>query len=150
MYNGASNTYTAATYQAPNVLGMPTGGPTGSGNAFERRFSPIGQGFMIRNSSLAGITNVAGNFVINNTHRVFRREGIVNNSEFAKVKQNEDENTNEKTGADRYGYYGDIPNLRGKDYSKISKAPTPHIMVHTLLSTGAVRQNGIGIYAECN
>jgi len=140
VYNGASNTYTAATYQAPNVLGMPTGGPTGSGNAFERRFSPIGQGFMIRNSSLAGITNVAGNFVINNTHRVFRREGIVNNSEFAKVKQNEDENTNEKTGADRYGYYGDIPNLRGKDYSKISKAPTPHIMVHTLLSSGAVRQ----------
>jgi len=141
VYNGASNVYTAATYQAPDVLGMPTGGPTGSGNAFERRFSPIGQGFMIRNSSLAGITNVAGNFVINNTHRVFRREGIATNSEFARVGGGtDDSNSSEGTVDGKYGFYGDIPNIAGKDYTKISKAPTPQILVNTMLSTGAVRQ----------
>jgi len=136
VYTGASGLYTPATYQAPNVLGMPTGPATGSGNAFERKFSPIGQGFMIRSSSAAGITNVPGNFVINNTHRLFRREAIANNSEFGKSAENE----NEKSVSARYGFYEDIPNVAGKDYTKISKAPTPHIVVNTMLSTGAIRQ----------
>lgn len=138
VYNGASNVYTAATYQAPDVLGMPTGGPTGSGNAFERRFSPIGQGFMIRSTSLAG--NVPGNFVINNTHRRFVKEAIANNSEFAKMGGTDNSNPSEGENDSRYGYYGDIPNIAGKDYTKISKAPTPQILVNTMLSTGAIRQ----------
>ncbi len=136
VYTGASNLYTPATYQAPNVLGMPSGPSTGAGNAFERRFSPIGQGFMIRSSSAPGITNVAGNFVINNTHRVFKKESIADNSEFARESQS----GTEKSSADRYGTYGDIPNLAGKDYTKISKAPTPHIVVNTMLNSGAIRQ----------
>jgi hypothetical protein len=36
---------------------------------YERKFAPIGQGFMVR-----GIAN--GNVTFRNTHRVFRKEGL--------------------------------------------------------------------------
>lgn len=119
VYNGTSGLYTPATFYTYN--GSGTQGPVASTplNNYERRFSPIGQGFMLR-----GIGN--GDIQIKNSYRVFVKEGASNNSQF--------ERNNE------YGFYDDIPNLSGTDYTQISKAPTPHIKINISLGDQAVRQ----------
>jgi hypothetical protein len=123
VYNGASGIYTNATFYAYDGAGTQLGS-TGAGNAYQRKFAPIGQGFMIR-----GIA--AGNVQLKNTHRAFRREGIPTNSQFEKAADDKTAN---------YGFYEDIPNVAGIDYTQISKAPTPNIRINALLNNQAVRQ----------
>lgn len=129
VYNGASNIYTPATFYTYDAAGNQ--GPLFSTplNMYERKFAPIGQGFMVR-----GIAN--GNVTFRNTHRVFRKEGLANNSQFER-------NSNSSSMAD-YGYYEDIPNVAGIDYTQISKAPTPHIRINASLNNTAVRQFVLG------
>ncbi|WP_300568099.1 T9SS sorting signal type C domain-containing protein [Flavobacterium sp.] len=126
VYNGTTSIYTPATFYT--YTGSGTQGALSSTpmHNFERRFSPVGQGFMIR-----GIA--AGNVQIKNTHRVFRKEGLATNSEFERNA------TNQQTTTD-YGFYEDIPNVAGVDYTQVSKAPTPHININASLNNTAVRQ----------
>lgn len=123
VYNGVTNIYTPATFYT--YTGTGTQGPVFSTplNSYQRKFAPIGQGFMIR-----GIA--AGNVQLKNTHRVFRREGAVNNSQFEKNGSN----------ASSSDFYEEIPNLAGIDYTTISKLPTPHIKINASLNEQAVRQ----------
>lgn len=84
-YEGGYGTYspdmginTAGTYvNAPFFMyddtGSQTGGQTGTGGAYQRRFAPIGQGFMIEGTANATVT-------FKNDHRVFAQEGT--NSDF--------------------------------------------------------------------
>lgn len=123
VYNGASNTYTNATFYAYDGAGTQLG-VTGAGNAYQRHFAPIGQGFMIRGTA-------AGNVQLKNTHRIFRREGFATNSEFEK---------NANANANGYGFYEDILNVAGIDYTQISKAPTPNIRINVLLNNQGIRQ----------
>lgn len=112
VYNGTTSIYTPATFYTYNGAGTQGAVASTPMHNFERRFSPVGQGFMIR-----GIA--AGNAQIKNTHRVFRKEGFATNSEFERNATNQQTNTD-------YGFYEDIPNVAGVDYTQISKAPTPH------------------------
>ena len=121
VYNGVTNIYTNATFYAYDAAGTQLG-VTGAGNAYQRKFAPIGQGFMIR-----GI--LPGNVQLKNTHRVFRREGAINNSQFEK-----------NTNVNDYGFYENIPNVAGIDYTQISKAPTPNIRINVLLNNQGIRQ----------
>ena len=130
VYNGATNTYTPATYYNYNGDGTQGGVFSTPNNSFQRKFAPIGQGFMVRCTAVAG--NVSGNFVHRNTYRVFRREGAVNNSEFQRISGN--------SGAVVTDFYEDIPNLQGIDYTQISKTPAPQIRINALLNSQAVRQ----------
>lgn len=120
VYNGATNVYTPATFYT--YTGTGAQGPVFSTplNSYQRKFAPVGQGFMIR-----GIA--AGNVQLKNTHRAFRREGAVNNSQFEK-------------NASSNEFYEEIPNVAGIDYTQISKAPTPHIKINASLNDQAVRQ----------
>lgn len=69
--------YTVPTFLNYDGAGNPTG-PTGMmGQATERLYSPIGQGFNIY-ANIAG----DGQIVIKNSHRAFVKEGAGNNSEF--------------------------------------------------------------------
>lgn len=124
VYNGASNVYTPATFYTYTATG--TQGPLFSTplNNYERKFAPVGQGFMIRGTA-------AGNVQIKNTHRVYRKEGIPTNSQFEK-------NVNGRNLD--YGFYEEIPNVAGIDYTQISKGPTPHIKINVSLNDQAVRQ----------
>jgi hypothetical protein len=70
------------------------------------------------------------------TYRVFKNEGVVNNSEFHRLA------SNGNATAD-YGNYGEIPNVAGTDYTQINKAPTPHININASLNGQAVRQIAI-------
>ena len=74
--NGTS----AGAYTAPMFLnydngGNPSGGNTGTGASFQRRFAPIGQGFRI-----VGVST--GTVIFKNSHRRYIVEGAANNSQF--------------------------------------------------------------------
>ncbi|MFN4198798.1 MAG: T9SS type A sorting domain-containing protein [Flavobacterium sp.] len=124
-YNGTSNVYLPApfhtTTDGDNVF------LTGNfGNPYEREFTPVGQGFMVEGSG-------GGTVFMRNSYRVFRREGAANQSQFERTVITE-------SGAADYGYYDDIPNVAGIDFTQISKAPTPHILFNVLLQGTAVKQ----------
>ncbi|ELY2010362.1 T9SS type A sorting domain-containing protein [Flavobacterium psychrophilum] len=121
IYNGATGVYTPALFFAYDGAGTQLAGSTGAGTIKERRFAPIGQGFMLN-----GIG--AGNVQFKNTHRVYRKEGLLTNSEF------------ERTTATASEFYEDIPNIAGIDYTRMSKLPTPHIKINTLLNNQGIRQ----------
>lgn len=71
---GTNGTYNPPTFVEWDASGGGGGGGTGgSGVIYNRRYAPIGQGFML-------IGNANGNATIDNSMRVYRREGT--NSDF--------------------------------------------------------------------
>jgi hypothetical protein len=123
-YNGTSNIYTVAPFHT-TTNGDDVNLTGGTGGMYEREFSPVGQGFMVE-----GVAN--GTVFMRNLYRVFRREGAANNSQF--------ERSIAESGAIDYGFYDDIPNVAGIDFTQISKAPTPHILFNMYLNDNAVKQ----------
>jgi hypothetical protein len=99
---------------------------TGTGGTYGRRFSPIGQGFMIEGSA-------TGNVVMKNNYRVFVKEGAANLSQFEKNAANN--KTNKSSG-----FLEKIESVSGFDYTTVSTAPTPQIRFNTLLNNQGVRQ----------
>lgn len=70
-------TYVPAIYYSYDGAGKQILTSSTPGKNFERHYSPIGQGFMIR-----GL--VAGNVQMKNSYRVYKKEGALNNSQFEK------------------------------------------------------------------
>ncbi len=113
-----------------NPIGVPS--PPVPNYVNKGRFAPIGQGFMVR-----GVTGAPlGTATFKNTYRVFVKEGAANESVFQR-------NSNASTTTD-FGFYGDIPNLAGIDFTQISKAPPPHLKINSTLNGSSVRQLAIG------
>lgn len=125
VYNGSTSVYTPATFYTYDLAGNQGSVFSNPNNVYQRRFSPIGQGFMVR-----GAAN--GSVQMRNSYRLYIREGVANNSQFER-------SSNEVQTAD-HGFFDDIPNVAGIDYTQISKAPTPHFIVNTSLNNLAVRQ----------
>jgi hypothetical protein len=85
-YDGAGNQLAAAISLAPAKI-------------FKRRYSPIGQGFMIRgNSTIIGLPNVQ----MKNIYRVYKKEGALNNSLFEKRANYKTSSTEIKTPQIRF------------------------------------------------
>ncbi len=124
VYNGTTSVYTPAVYYAYDAAGNQTGTASTPMNIYQRRFCPVGQGFMVRGTS-------AGTVQFKNTYRIFKNEGAANNSVFHR---------NASALITNYGFFEDIPNVAGTDYTQISKAPTPHININGALGNQAVRQ----------
>jgi type IX secretion system substrate protein len=126
IYNGSSGIYTPATFYNYDAAGNEGSVASTPMNSYERKFCPVGQGFMVR-----GIA--PGNVQFKNSYRVFKNEGAANNSEFHRL-------ANSHASVANYGFYDAIPNVAGTDYTQISKAPTPHININASLNGQAVRQ----------
>lgn len=75
---GENGLYIAATYFTYDGNGNEVVNLGGSGRIFQRRYAPIGQGFMIK-----GVVN--GNVEMKNVYWVFVKEGVANLSEFGKT-----------------------------------------------------------------
>ncbi len=99
-------TYTAATFFNYDNGGNPIGSTGTNGSNYERRFAPIGQGFMI-NADAAGDNTV----VIKNSHRRYIKEGTL--SDF---RSPENQNRTPITTSSGGG---------GEDYR------TPHLRIYT-------------------
>lgn len=89
--------YTPATfysYDGSGTLIAPISTPL---NIFKRRYSPIGQGFMIR-----GNLTVTGNVLMKNEYRVYVKEGSGNKSQFEKRANYKTSSTEIKTPQIRF------------------------------------------------
>lgn len=86
------------------------------GTAFARRFSPIGQGFMVMGNGVAPNT-----ITMQNKFRTFVKEGVT--SQFARAAQ---ATTTQLTS----DFYPAIPNVAGTDYTLQSKSYAPQIRIH--------------------
>lgn len=134
VYNGATGVYAPAVYLAYDASGNPAGASaplnanTGA-SAFKRRFTPIGQGFMVR-----GTVNSTIQF--KNTYRVYVKEAVANNSQFERISNANKSTTNSN-------FYDPISNIAGLDYTLQTKLETPHIKINTMFANGAIRQNNL-------
>lgn len=84
-YKGGYGTYSAldiyvnAIFYTYDGAGNEVSNLGSSGHSFERKYAPIGQGFMIE-----GKVGATGNVQMKNSYRVYVKEGIANNSQFEK------------------------------------------------------------------
>ncbi|MFV7234560.1 T9SS type A sorting domain-containing protein [Flavobacterium sp. ZB4R12] len=130
---GSNGIYVPATFYSYDGSGNE-GTSTGTGGSYEKRFCPIGQGFLID-----GTAN--GTVEMKNSYRVFVKEGASNYSQFNKnANQSKTENTSD--------YLSAIQSVSGFDYTKVSIAPTPQIRFNTLLNNEGVRQMALAFIPE--
>jgi hypothetical protein len=134
IYNGSTSVYSPATFYTYDIGGNQGSVASTPLNDYERRFSPIGQGFMIR-----GIQD--GEVKMKNLFRIYMKEGSANQSEFERTSNATSNTSNQNEDNE---FFDEIPNIAGIDYTQISKKPAPHIKINTLLNNQAVRQ-----YALC-
>lgn len=125
MGGSGNGVYTPATFYSYDGSGNQVA-VTGMGVSYERRFSPVGQGFMIAGS-------VDGNVEMKNNFRVYVKEAAANLSEFER-KANTAKTTKET------GYFEAIESVSGFDYTTVSIAPTPQIRLNAVLNNQGVRQ----------
>ncbi|SHL77833.1 T9SS type A sorting domain-containing protein [Flavobacterium xinjiangense] len=130
---GSNGLYVPATFYSYDGSGNE-GTATGTGGTYERRFCPIGQGFLIDG-------NAIGTVEMKNSYRVFVKEGATNYSQFEK-------NSNQYKTKNTSGYMSPIQSVSGYDYSKVSIAPTPQIRFNTLLNNEGVRQLALAFIPE--
>ncbi|TDD78788.1 T9SS type A sorting domain-containing protein [Flavobacterium caseinilyticum] len=123
---GSNGIYVPATYYTYDNSGN-TGADSGTkGAIYQRRFCPIGQGFMID-----GVTN--GTVTMKNNYRVFVKENAANASQFEKIVVF-DKNKSKS------GYLSSIQSVSGFDYRTVSTEPTPQIRFNTLMNNEGIRQ----------
>jgi len=130
---GPMGIYVPAVFYAYDAAGTQLGSVS-LGSNYERRFCPIGQGFMLE----GGVT---GTVTMQNSYRVYVKEGAVNFSQF---ERNENEDTGVKNRLSEEGnFLPEIPSVSGFDYTTVSTQPAPQIRINTLMNNQAVRQSAL-------
>lgn len=102
---GGTGIYVPATFYTYDAAGNPIAS-SGSGVNYERRFSPVGQGFMVMGSA-------NGTAIMKNQYRTFVKEGVSNFSQF------------EKNSAQSQS--PNIASVSNFDYRTVSSLPIPQI-----------------------
>ncbi len=127
--------FTAAIFTNFDLGGNAINLPIPPAGTFEDkgRFAPIGQGFVVKGAPGVPAGSTA---TMKNSYRVFVKEGELNDSVFQKNITT--------TTADDFGFYSEIPNVAGIDFTQVSKAPPPYIKINSTLNGSAVRQVAIG------
>jgi hypothetical protein len=124
---GTMGVYTPAVFYAYNPSGTQIAGSYPSGLSYQRRFCPVGQGFMIEgNASVVGV----GSVTMSNDFRVYLKENP-SYSAFAR---------NAGPAAGENPFLPAIPSVAGFDYTTVSTKPCPQIRFNTLLDNQGLRQ----------
>lgn len=121
--------YTPADFWSYNGNGTNNADTGANGAVYQRRFTPIGQGFMVKGTA-AGVVSMK------NAYRVFVKEGPANFSEFARQ-------TNTTSNSDdiydpNVEYFPAIPNVAGKDYTEEKKGYAPQLRINAMFNRGGV------------
>jgi len=137
-YEGGYGTYTPGSgYTPADFWNYNSDGtynvnlvPVGTAN-LHLRFTPIGQGFMVRGDN-------AGTVTMRNSYRVFRRETDVDATPLAR-------NRNESFSIESGLYYDEIPNVAGTDYTtqKVNNY-APQIGLVAFVNDGGYLFNRLG------
>ena len=137
-YEGGYGTYTPGSGYTPadfwNYNGDGTYNvnlvPAGTAN-LHLRFTPIGQGFMVRGDG-------AGTATMRNSYRVFRRETDVDATPLAR-------STTESSSIDSDLFYDEIPNVAGTDYTtQRVNYYAPQIALVAFINDGGYLFNRLG------
>ncbi len=120
--------YLPATFLAYNGFGTSIGASGGSGVYYERRFCPIGQGIMLLGNNAL---EVVGAVQMNNSFRVFKKEGVANNSQFERSSNIQQLFTN---------FLEETPSVSGFDYTTVSKLAVPQIRLKAVINDLTVQQ----------
>lgn len=126
-YAAGTNTYTPPTFYAYDGAGTQLSA-VGTGTNYPRKFSPVGQGFMVEGSA-------DGTLTMANTYRVFQKEGGI--SHFERPAPVASHHAAPAIGEE---FYPEIPSVSGFDYTTVSMAPNPQIRFNVLLNNQGVRQ----------
>lgn len=125
MGGSGNGIYTPATFFSYDGAGNQ-GSSTGTGGTYERRFSPVGQGFLIRGTA-------DGTVEMKNNYRTFVKESKVTFSEFEKNSAANKKYSNSS-------FLANIPSVSGFDYTTVDTTPNPQIRFNTLLNNEGVLQ----------
>ena len=129
IYNAGTG-YTRADFWSYKSDGTQNADLPAQGTIFQRRFSPIGQGFKIKGTA-------AGNATMKNSFRVYVKEGAAYGSEFARTAK--PVTTDNFARFDNSGdYYPEIPNVMGIDYTKEKKGFAPQIEFYVQFNQGGI------------
>nr|WP_315222725.1 T9SS type A sorting domain-containing protein [uncultured Flavobacterium sp.] len=124
---GSNGIYTAATFSSYNPDGSLNTAGTSSGLVIERKYSPIGQGFLINGTANGSVT-------FKNAHRVYYIEGA-GLSQFAKPSKNKSENkTTDKT--------------ESKGELTEAVAEISHFKINTIINNQFTRQLALAFLPE--
>jgi hypothetical protein len=121
---GNMGVYVPPTFYAYDGAGTQLGA-TGTGTAYQRRFCPIGQGFMVEGTA-------GGTITMSNNFRVYIKEGTFS-----------DFNRNANQADTDSGFLPEIQSVSGFDYTTVSTAEVPQIRFNTLLNNQAVKQTAL-------
>lgn len=127
---GNMGVYVPAVFYAYDAAGTQLGA-VGVGSNYERRFCPIGQGFMLEGSA-------TGNVSMQNSYRVYQKEGAANYSQFERPASAAGNGSRTAEDGD---FLPAIPSVSGFDYTTVSTKPAPQIRINTLMNNEAVRQS---------
>ncbi len=142
-YQGGYGKYTIAggylpadiwSYNSDGSYNADTGG---NGVVYQRRFTPIGQGFMVRG-------NAAGNTIMRNSFRVFVKEGPANLSEFARTTQGNADQATAQIYDNSSEYFPEIPNVAGTDYTRIKKGYAPQLRINAIVNNNGIVHTALG------
>ncbi len=128
-----SGGYVAAdiwTYNGDGTYNTDTGA---NGVVYQRRFSPIGQGFMVMGSA-------AGSVTMKNSFRMFKIEGAANFSEFARTANT----ANNSVYDENSEYFPEIPNVAGIDYTQIKKGYAPQLRINAVVNNEGIIHTALG------
>ena len=129
-----SGIYVPATFYSYDGSGNQVTAVSSPGTNYERRFSPIGQGFMIMGNGLGSSVEMK------NSYRVYVKEGATNKSQFERSSSSGKKKNSRFLSA--------IPSISGFDYTKVSTEALPQIRFNTLLNNQAVSQMVLAFVPE--
>lgn len=133
---GTMGVYTPAIFYAYDGAGTALGA-VGTGSNYERRFCPIGQGFMLEGAS-------TGSVWMENQYRVYQKEGAANYSQFERPADDIDGQSRSSLTVPTT--LPEIPSVSGFDYTTVSTDPIPQIKINVLLNNQAIRQNVLAFH----
>jgi hypothetical protein len=117
------------SYNGDGTYNTDTGA---NGTAYQRRFTPIGQGFMVMGAA-------AGNVTMRNSFRIFVKEGAGNFSEFARTAEPANSVYDENSE-----FFPEIPNVAGIDYTQVRKGYAPQLRINAIVNNVGIVHTALG------
>ena len=121
----STGVYVPAVFSTFDGAGNYVANTGANGVNYERRFCPIGQGFMVNGMANATVQ-------MKNSCRVFVKEGIPNHSQFEKIAPNK------KKAVVKSNFLPAISSVSGFDYTTVSSLPVPQIRFKTIMDKGMI------------
>ena len=117
------------SYNGDGTYNTDTGA---NGTVYQRRFTPIGQGFMVMGTA-------AGNVTMRNSFRIFVKEGAGNFSQFARIAQPANSVYDENAE-----FFPEIPNVAGVDYTQVRKGYAPQLRINAIVNNTGIIHTALG------